>query len=112
MIAVRIILDPLDEVVQIVDLHTGHCYGGMAYVECQDKIDIMGFDIGPDFRNRGLGTQLMNFIFDYFKGKDIKLGVLNQNHAAQRFYERMGFKFLRGLRTADHGAFYMLKENK
>ncbi len=51
--------------------------------------------VHKDYRNRGIGSALMERILEYFRGKGLKkaeLWVGDENLVARRFYERLGFK--------------------
>lgn len=108
-IAIRFYLDPLDEVIEVLDLNTNFRYGGAAYVECENRVEILSLFICEEYRGKGIGTALMQFVLEYFR-KEIRLGVLNENKDAQRFYTRLGFKYLRRIRTGE--AHFLIKERK
>jgi ribosomal protein S18 acetylase RimI-like enzyme len=48
----------------------------------------------PDWRNRGLGTQLMHFAEEriFRQSPNVFLCVSEFNHRAQKFYERLGYQ--------------------
>lgn len=50
--------------------------------------------IGPDFRDRGIGTAVMwDLIADArVRERRLRLRVLTKNYDAKRFYERLGFQ--------------------
>lgn len=56
---------------------------------------IMGFILDKEYRNRGIGGQVLEMviqrIFDEFGPRPILLGVQEENHGAARFYARHGF---------------------
>jgi ribosomal protein S18 acetylase RimI-like enzyme len=55
---------------------------------------IYGFRIKPHFRNQGIGTKMMNTVEkDLTKRgfRQITLNVGQENHAAKRFYDRLGY---------------------
>jgi ribosomal protein S18 acetylase RimI-like enzyme len=55
---------------------------------------IYGFRIQPQFRNQGIGTRMMHTIEDDLKQRgfqQITLNVGQENPAAQRFYDRLGY---------------------
>lgn len=50
--------------------------------------------VDPKFRNRGIGTLLIDKTMQWFKSNEIHeihIGVLAKNHAAKKLYHRMGF---------------------
>jgi len=56
---------------------------------------IYGFRVRPQFRNNGIGTMIMHAIEDDIRERgfrQITLNVGQDNHAARRFYERLGYK--------------------
>ena len=62
------------------------------------KDDVLRIDsiaVDKSFRNLGIGTQLINKVFEFAKNKGIKkviLEVINTNPKAKALYERIGFK--------------------
>jgi ribosomal protein S18 acetylase RimI-like enzyme len=55
---------------------------------------IYGFRIRPQFRNQGIGTMIMHTIEADLKRRgfrQITLNVGQENHAARRFYDRLGY---------------------
>jgi ribosomal protein S18 acetylase RimI-like enzyme len=55
---------------------------------------IYGFRVKPKFRNLGIGTQIMRKIEEDLYKRKFRLVTLNvgqDNHAARRFYERLGY---------------------
>ena len=67
---------------------------GRVIVDRQDRgIHLVDISILPEFRNRGIGTAIIDGLFAECRERDIPfyLRVLKTN-PAQRLYERMGFK--------------------
>ena len=62
------------------------------------KDDVLRIDsiaVDKSFRNLGIGTQLINKVFEFAKNKGFKkviLEVINTNPKAKGLYERIGFK--------------------
>jgi ribosomal protein S18 acetylase RimI-like enzyme len=55
---------------------------------------IYGFRVKPHFRNQGIGTKMMNIVEKDLKQRgfrQITLNVGQENHAAKRFYTRLGY---------------------
>jgi ribosomal protein S18 acetylase RimI-like enzyme len=55
---------------------------------------VFGFRVKPQYRNQGIGTQIMNTIEDdlSIRGfQQVTLNVGQDNHNARRFYERLGY---------------------
>ncbi len=56
---------------------------------------IYGFRVRPQFRNNGIGTMIMHTVEDDIRERgfrQITLNVGQDNLAARRFYERLGYK--------------------
>lgn len=61
---------------------------------------LLNLCIHPDFRKRGLGSQLIGYLLDMARSKNAGIALLEvriSNHAAHRLYTRMGFNEI-GLR--------------
>ena len=62
------------------------------------KDDVLRIDsiaVDKSFRSMGIGTQLINKVFEFAKNKGFKevvLEVINTNPKAKELYERIGFK--------------------
>ena len=56
---------------------------------------IMGMGVHREYRKKGLGSLLIEYIFDWVKNESIiaqiDLWVLSENHTAIRLYDRLGF---------------------
>lgn len=46
----------------------------------------------PEFRKRGLGEKIMNFIADYLIGKNLSEIILDAQLQAKDFYEKLGYQ--------------------
>ncbi|MEM4408548.1 MAG: ribosomal protein S18-alanine N-acetyltransferase [Candidatus Caldarchaeum sp.] len=60
-----------------------------------DEIHILNVAVHPDFRRMGIGTRLITTCIDYFMKKGAKHALLEvrvSNEAAQRLYEKLGFR--------------------
>lgn len=65
--------------------------------EKYDGANIGLISVHPDYQNQGLGSELLNYAFDYLKKKNYNyLYVTTQglSEQATKFYERNGFKLL------------------
>jgi ribosomal protein S18 acetylase RimI-like enzyme len=79
-----------------------------AFVAEKDK-DIVGFivmedladdsthhmiqiDVADDYKRKGIGTLLVNHVFEYLAGKRITLNVNTDNFPAINFYKSVGFE--------------------
>ncbi|HVZ81372.1 MAG TPA: ribosomal protein S18-alanine N-acetyltransferase [bacterium] len=73
----------------------GRVAGYMGYWEAPQEAHIINLAIGPDFRQKGLGAQMMDYCLDYAKKRGAALATLEvrqSNEAAQALYEKMGFR--------------------
>jgi len=59
-----------------------------------DVINIVDVFVKANYRRKGIASKLFDFIFDYFKDRDIKymLEVRDDNVSAIKLYEKCGFK--------------------
>ena len=56
---------------------------------------LYAFRVYPPFRNKGLGTKMINFCLDYLKSKNFKYATIaceKKHPLALKLYERIGFK--------------------
>ena len=61
----------------------------------KDFVHITNVAVHPDFRKKGIGTRLMNYIIDLAKGRKVKKVVLEvriSNGIAQKLYKNLGFR--------------------
>jgi ribosomal protein S18 acetylase RimI-like enzyme len=56
----------------------------------QDTTFIREFSVLKDYRKTGIGTQLMEYVFDYCNKNNIHTIILT-THSAQEYYLRLGF---------------------
>lgn len=76
-------------------------YYSMVVFERESPSDTLlmdGIAVHPDARGRGVGTLLLQHLFDFAREKGykaIKLSVIDTNPGARRLYERMGFEATR-----------------
>lgn len=82
-----------------------------------DLIHITTVAVDPEYRRRGIGEMLMNFIIDMGKGEKVKKVVLEvrvSNLVAQKLYEKLGFKIEKIKKEYypdnKEDAYYMVKE--
>lgn len=48
----------------------------------------------PQFRHKGYGKAIMDFVFEYVKnngGKRVRIGIINENMILKKWYENYGF---------------------
>jgi len=73
----------------------GQVAGYMGYWEAPQEAHIINLAISPQFRQKGLGFQMLEYClrFAYNQGARLAtLEVLESNGAAQRLYEKMNFR--------------------
>jgi ribosomal protein S18 acetylase RimI-like enzyme len=72
----------------------GEDAGYVHIVDDADAVKVKQIVIGPKHQGRGAGTYVMRDAIELARseGKPVWLGVLHQNHAARRLYERLGFR--------------------
>jgi len=61
----------------------------------KDFVHITNVTVHPDFRNKGIGRKLMNYIIDLAKSRKVKKVVLEvrvSNTIAQKLYKNLGFR--------------------
>lgn len=70
--------------------------------------------VHPDFQNKGIGKELMNYVETYFnKAKRYELFTGNKSHRNLHFYKRLGYeKFREKIITEDLALVYMEKLSK
>lgn len=71
------------------------CFEGFSTFACKPLINIHDFCVSPNFRRRGVGTNLMNTIEEYARSIGcckITLEVLEGNHVAKGLYQSVGFE--------------------
>lgn len=60
-----------------------------------DQVKIISLAVKPDFRQKGIGKKLTNFLIHRFKKegvKEISLNVRVKNKIGIAFYQKLGFK--------------------
>ncbi len=75
----------------------GKVAGYMGYWEAPEEAHIINLAIGPSYRNKGLGLEMMNHCMEYARKRGAKLATLEvrqTNEAAQRLYDKCGFKIV------------------
>ncbi len=72
-----------------------NCFIGFSTFKAKQLINIHDFVVTPDFRKKGAGKSLLEFIKSYSKEKDfckVTLEVRDDNYKAQRLYKNTGFE--------------------
>jgi ribosomal protein S18 acetylase RimI-like enzyme len=65
-----------------------------AYGNIDDKTPELAISISPDYRGKGIGTDLMNSLFELLRKRGYVRTSLSvqQNNPAVRFYQRLGYE--------------------
>ena len=64
--------------------------------------EIISLAIKPDFRQKGIGEKLSNFLINQFKEREVKkvfLHVRTKNRVAISFYKKLGFEILKKIKN-------------
>ena len=59
-----------------------------------NSIYVHSFGIDEKYRHKGIGRKMLRFVKDYYKTKNIYLGVEKSNTVACNFYEKEGFEIV------------------
>ena len=60
-----------------------------------ENMDIINIIVNKDYRYKGIGTKLLNYIVDNYKDiNNIMLEVRESNNTAIEFYKKNGFKII------------------
>ncbi|MCD6472366.1 ribosomal protein S18-alanine N-acetyltransferase [Candidatus Aerophobetes bacterium] len=79
--------------------------GYAGYWKIAKEAHIVNLAIHPSFRKRGIGTKLLRYLFQEARGQglaEVTLEVRYSNIAAQRLYDKFGFK-----KVAIHRHYYI-----
>lgn len=55
---------------------------------------IRGFYTEPSFRNQGIGSELLQTVYDYYEALGARAMVVNITKGAERIYEKQGYEIL------------------
>ena len=82
----------------------GHPAGRLYVARTKSEIRIMDIALLPEFRGRGIGTQLLKKLCDEGDAAGLLITIhVEQNNPALRLYERLGFR-----RVEENGPYFML----
>ena len=59
-----------------------------------DEVDIIDIVIDEEYRRKGYGKSLINYIFDFYKDKKVILEVSADNEAAVNLYKSLDFNVI------------------
>ncbi len=95
-ITIERLRDLKDKGVRLFGLYRANLLAGFVAIEkageslfYMEKLAVL-----PDFRHRGFGKQLMDFVFEYVtadKGKKVSIGIVNENTRLKNWYQEYGF---------------------
>ena len=71
-----------------------------------ENYEIASFYILAEYRNKGYGGQVMEYLKDMFDKANLYLWVLEENRKARHFYENNGFKNTGKTRRICRGNYY------
>lgn len=60
----------------------------------EESIYVHSFGIDEKYRHKGIGRKMLRFVKDYYKTKNIYLGVEKSNTIARNFYKKEGFEIV------------------
>jgi len=87
------------------------------FIVAEEQNEILGYAIGktkentaeiiylavkPDFQQKGIGTQLIESLFDLFRKKGVKKASLNVrtgNKKAVAFHQKIGFRIIKEIKN-------------
>jgi len=83
-----------------------------AYGHIDNKTPELAISVLPNFRGKGIGSEMMQSLFDLLRERGYKRTSLSvqKDNPAVRFYERLGYEITgERLDHADHADFLMVK---
>jgi len=84
---------------------------GYGHLDLENGLTWLGIAVSEKFKGKRIGLLIMNELISYAeknKVKEINLSVDNDNKAARKLYEKLGFKITK---EGANSSFYMLKLN-
>ena len=69
----------------------------------RNDIEVASFYILEEYRGRGFGRKILEYIFSEYKDRHFVLWVLETNLNARAFYEKCGFELTDKTRLIDRG---------
>ena len=77
-----------------------------------DEVDIIDIVIDEEYRRKGYGKSLINFIFDFYKDKKVILEVSVDNEAAVNLYKSLNFNVINVRKGYYNGIDALVMEKK
>lgn len=62
------------------------------YSEIYERVEINNIEVESDFRNKGIGTELLRYLTETTDQKSISLEVKKDNYNAIKLYKKFNFK--------------------
>ena len=78
-------------------------YRNQAHLEIYDVL------INEQYRNNGLGQQMLCELLNMFGHEDLQLGVAQSNLPAYHIYKKLGFKIIRNMNVPGLGPCYWMQ---
>lgn len=81
--------------------------------ECENDFYLDSLAVLPEFRRRGISSELINYAFEisHENGKFLSLLVDCENKIAQQTYDKMGFCYEKTKNLYGHDYFYLVKKS-
>ncbi|WP_294242344.1 GNAT family N-acetyltransferase [Pseudobutyrivibrio sp.] len=80
-----------------------HASGIVKLLVNRNDIEVASFYILEEYRGRGFGRKILEYIFSEYKDRHFVLWVLETNLNARAFYEKCGFELTDKTRLIDRG---------
>lgn len=68
--------------------------GYISYKQIEKNMELIDLAVTPKYQKKGIGTLLMNMLFENNKSRSITLATHPNNSQAIRFYLKFGFKII------------------
>lgn len=85
----------------------GQAVGIVKVMKQPDGYEILSFYILEEYRDNGIGKQVVMCLRELFAGEKIQLWVLEDNKRARHFYENNGFRGTGNTREIERGKAYV-----
>lgn len=82
--------NPFGKVVLYIEEDSVIAY--LYYSEIYERVEINNIEVESDFRNKGIGTELLRYLTETTDPKSISLEVKKDNYNAIKLYKKFNFK--------------------
>ena len=82
--------NPFGKVVLYIEEDSVIAY--LYYSEIYERVEINNIEVESDFRNKGIGTELLRYLTETTDQKSISLEVKKDNYNAIKLYKKFNFK--------------------